>query len=188
MMLLAMRPDQVNPPIDPTTGLIVTHVKSRIDGLIKELEKAKIKIIVPTPAFSELLVRAGDATPALISTIEKSSIFRTEPFDKMAAIEVAMMTRLALENGGKRGGIDCPWQKVKYDRQIIAIAKVHGATAIYSDDGDIHTHGETAQIKVIRVADLPIPQDAAQAVLELDKKVIVADEENQAREITETEA
>lgn len=164
MMLILMRPD-VNVPPDPKTSLPIEHAEARISGLVQELEKQKTKIIVPAPALSELLVRAGDSEQSLINTIQKSPVFRIAPFDTLAAIEVAAMTRQAMDNGDKRGGVDSIWAKIKYDRQIIAIAKVYGATAIYSDDNHIHTHGETAKIEVIRLSDLPVPKDLAQGDL-----------------------
>lgn len=158
MMLLFMRPD-VNAPPDPKTGLPVENAEARISALIEDLEKQKTKIIIPTPALSELLVRAGDDTPSLISIIQKNSVFRIAPFDTLAAIEVSAMTRQAIDNGGKRGGAgDSTWAKVKYDRQIIAIAKVHRATIIYSDDNHIHSHCKDTSINVIRLADIPVPQ------------------------------
>jgi len=156
MMLLTFRPNGKAPP-DPETGLPVTHVESRISALIAQLEKQNVKIILPTPALSELLVDAGASAQSLIFHIRKSPTFFIEPFDIRAAIEVALMTRKAKDAGDKRSGVDAPWAKVKYDRQIIAIAKVNRATAIYSDDEHIHTHGKAAKIEIIRLADLPIP-------------------------------
>ncbi len=67
------------------------------------------------------------------------------------------MTRAARESGDKRGGVDAPWAKINFDRQIVAIAKVAGATEIYSDDRDLRTFAEEQGLKVIGVADLPIP-------------------------------
>ena len=164
MMLLLMRSD-VDVPPDPKTKLPVEHAEARISGLVQELEKQKIKIIVPAPALSELLIHAGDSEKTLITTLQKSSVFNIEPFDTLAAIEAAAMTRQAIKSGDKRGGVDCSWTKLKYDRQIVAIAKVHGATAIYSDDSHIHAHCEKTKIKAIRLADLPIPKDLAQGAL-----------------------
>lgn len=168
MMLLAMLPN-VSPPIDEATGKPVAYAKERIDGLIERLEKEKAKIIVPSPALSEMLVRAGNETESLINTIEKSSVFSIEAFDTLAAIEVAMMTQQAKKNGNKRGDSEGVWAKVKYDRQIVSIAKVHRATAIYSDDGDIHALARTLKIDVIRLIDLPIPSDATQGILDYEK-------------------
>jgi hypothetical protein len=46
---------------------------------------------------------------------------------------------------------------VKFDRQIIAIAKVEGAERIYSNDADIHRFGRAEGLEVIRLQDLASP-------------------------------
>ena len=60
-----------------------------------------------------------------------------------------------------------PWAKVKYDRQIIAIARVAQASAIYSDDKGIQALAKAADIQVIGLADLPLPPETAQGELPL---------------------
>lgn len=164
-----MRPD-VLPPIDETTGKPVNNVKERISALINHLEKEKTKIIIPAPALSELLVRAGDKMHEIVNTIEKSPVFIIEPFDTKAAIEVAIMTRQAKDGGNKKNGLDIRWAEIKYDRQIIAIAKVNRATTIYSDDKHIRSLAEKAKINVIRLVDLPIPEGMLQQEMELVNK------------------
>lgn len=160
--MLFLRPDS-GCPVDSKTKQPVERVKDRIDLLVKELDKAKAKIVVPTPALSEALVRAGAAaSQQIIDNLNKSSIFRIEPFDTRAAIEVAAMTRAAIDGGDKRDGVQSPWQKVKYDRQIVAIAKVVQATAIYSDDDGVHTFADKVGIKAIRICDLPLPPESRQ--------------------------
>ena len=85
-----------------------------------------------------------------------------------AAIEVAAMTRNAIDSGkGKKGGSAATWAKIKYDRQIVAIAKVSNADTIYSDDGDIAGIAAATNIKVIGLADLPLPPESAQHEMEL---------------------
>jgi hypothetical protein len=65
-----------------------------------------------------------------------------------------MSARLA---GNKRGSAtDSEWQKVKFDRQIVAIAKAHEVKTIYSDDPHIKKHGEDCGLEVLQLADLPV--------------------------------
>lgn len=61
----------------------------------------------------------------------------------------------------KKGGADsAPWQKVKFDRQIVAIAKVHGVATIYSDDLDIKKHGRDCGLQVLGSEDLAVKPGA----------------------------
>jgi predicted nucleic acid-binding protein len=160
-LLLMLRPGTLVPP--RPNGLPIDSPKERIDHLVAELEKANAKLIIPTPALSEALVRAGAAaSQQIVDELTKWSVFQIAAFDTRAAIEVAAMTRSALARGRKRGESDATWAKVKYDRQIVAIAKVAGATAIYSDDGDIRSIAAEAQIEVKGLADLPLPPQGAQ--------------------------
>ena len=157
-LMLLLRPGTPIP--NGPNGLPIDRPKERIEFLVQQLDKAGTNIVIPTPALSESLVRAGVAgSQELIEKLQKYRVFRIEPFDLRASIEVASMSRDALLSGNKRGKADpkSTWAKIKFDRQIVAIAKVHAVTAIYSDDGDIRTLGEKARIKVVSVADLPLP-------------------------------
>lgn len=176
-LLLLLRPN-VDAPLDRSTGKPVESVERRLNQLVKTLERAKTKIVIPTPALSELLVRAGTAGPALLQRITKQAVFRIVDFDTRAAVEVAMMTRSAIDSGDKRGGVPAPWTKVKYDRQIVAIAKVVRARAIYSDDEDIEKLGGVANINVISIAALPSPSEDAQGRLQLDPAQVGSDDKD----------
>lgn len=85
--------------IDPDTGQPVTHAKERIDHLVASLEQARRKIVIPTPALSEVLVYAGSATADYLKVLHGSSAFRVVPFDERAAIELAVLTHDALVGG-----------------------------------------------------------------------------------------
>jgi predicted nucleic acid-binding protein len=161
-LLLMLRPG-IPVPNGPN-GLPIDRPKERIEHLVQQLDKAKTKIIIPTPALGEALVRAGAAaTQQIVDHLQRYSVFSIEAFDTRATIEVAAMSREALAGGkGKRGDSSATWAKVKYDRQIVAIAKVNGATTIYSDDHDIGTLGRRAKITVVSLADLPLPPQKAQ--------------------------
>jgi hypothetical protein len=63
------------------------------------------------------------------------------------------MTRELLDGRQrKRGTSSATWTKIKFDRQIVAIAKVCNATVIYSDDEDVAKIAARARIKVIGLA------------------------------------
>ena len=62
----------------------------------------------------------------------------------------------AKDSGDKKEGFR-QWDKVKYDHQIVAIAKVEGVSELISMDEDIHKHGKLWGIKVLNVSDLPLP-------------------------------
>ncbi len=167
-LMPAMRPN-VGYPIDPATKKPIEKAKERLEYLLDGLEKSATKILVPTPALGEILVRAGiRASQDIVETLDKSRVFKIEAFDTLAAIEVAAMTRTALDSGDKKSGIDAPWAKVKYDHQIVAIAKVRGATAIYSDDSDVAKLGQQAGISVIRFSDLELPPEDPQIALSFE--------------------
>ena len=165
ILMLFFRPD-VNVPAGPD-GTQLNSPKLRINHLIQRLEKERTKIIVPTPVLSEILVHAGQAaSQTIIEELNRLAVFRIEAFDARAAIEVAAMTRSALRaTGKKRGKATGQWAKIKYDRQIVAIAKVTRATTIYSDDKDIRSIAAVEGIPVIGLAELPLPDKDRQTDL-----------------------
>ena len=117
------------------------------------------------------MVRPGKAAAMqYLATIKKSAHFRIEDFDERAAIEVALMTKDAIDKGDKKDGSKETWAKVKFDRQIVAIAKVNRVTVIYTDDNNLRKLAASQGVRAIGVGELPIPDAASQAdwVKELD--------------------
>jgi predicted nucleic acid-binding protein len=163
--MLFFRPDVPVPA--RRGGAAIDLPRARIEHLIQQLEKARTKVIVPTPVLSEILVRAGPlASQEIVEKLNRFAVFRIESFDARAAIEVAAMTRNALgATGKKRGNSNAPWAKIKFDRQIVAIAKVARATAIYSDDDDVRAIASVENIPVIGLNELPLPDEARQGDL-----------------------
>lgn len=161
ILMLMLRPD-TPVPADPD-GVPIDRPAERIAALVEQLQKSRTKIVIPTPALSEALVRAGAAaSQEIVERLQKYAVFQIAPFEARAAIEVAAMTRNLRASGKKKENPDATWAKLKYDRQIVAIAKVVGATTIYSDDKDIRTIAADAEIPVIGIADLPLPPGSAQ--------------------------
>lgn len=141
-------------PNDPAIGKPIDRAQDRMAYLVEQLREAEARILIPTPALSEFLTFAS---ADYLTVINESAHFEVAPFDQRAAIEAALALRKAIKAGGKNLGLVGSWQKVKTDRQIVAIAKVNGAETIYSTDRDIHRLAAEAGLKVRHVADLPLP-------------------------------
>lgn len=149
-----------DPPNDPATGRPIEHAAKRIALLLEQLSKDGERIIIPTPVLAEVLVLVGAAGPEYVRLLDKSARFEVAAFDERAAIENAAVLASAIAKGDKRSGLDqTPWQKIKIDRQIIAIAKVRGAKIIYSTDSDIAKLARETGIEVRHLADIPAPDD-----------------------------
>lgn len=153
-LALIINPD-ADPPDDPATGSPLTRVRDRVDLLLSGME-ARDTIIVPAPVLAEILVKAGDGAPDVLNGLQGLAKIRIVPFDERAAVETAIMTREALAIGDKRGGSTESWQKVKYDRQIVAIARVHGASRIYADDRGLVGFAKLLGMDVVSSWDLPL--------------------------------
>jgi hypothetical protein len=73
---------------------------------------------------------------------------RIEGFGQRAAIECAEILRRTGRGSG-------PKAKLKFDHQIVAIAKVVGATIVFSDDGDVKALCLREGIECLGVWELP---------------------------------
>jgi hypothetical protein len=154
---------------DENTPSSVPRAKERVEHLIDRLSKDGEKIIIPTPALSECLVHAGPAGPEYLAIIGRQSCFRVTSFDERAAVEAAVQTYQARQRGQPKGGAPgIAKAKIKFDRQIVAIATVEGATAIYSDDADIIGYAQEVSMEAYRLADLPLPPEDPQTALPFD--------------------
>jgi len=159
VLLLVLDPN-AKAPNDPDTGKPLERAAERIEYLIENLTADKERIIIPTPVLSEVLVHASDALQPYLDTLNGHAAFRIAPFDQKAAIEVALAMSDAIRRGGHRVDTtnpDTTKTKIKFDRQIVAIAKAEGAHAVYSDDADVHSYAAQAGLKAYRTADLDLP-------------------------------
>ena len=137
----------------------IKYAKERIDALIERIAKDEDVIVIPAPVLSEVLVKIPTKVDELLKHIRSSPWFKVEAFDSAAAVELGLRTAKAMAAGDKREGLQADWTKVKFDRQILAIALVAGASEVISDDGDIIAIGERWGLQVSSVEDLPIPAE-----------------------------
>ena len=86
------------------------------------------------------------------------------PFDVRAAVECAQ-----IEDGDSRSGKAISGNeskaKVKFDRQIIAIAKSRGAKAIYTGDKTLGSRARENGLHVVFTWELPLPAEDSQLQL-----------------------
>jgi hypothetical protein len=155
-LMLMVHPDAM-PPTDPVTGAPVSQVRERFEFLEQRIQSSGETILIPAPALAEVLVGLEDDGPAVIERLNGSARFKIAEFDTMAAVELAAMTREAIRAGDKKDGSASPWQKVKIDRQIIAIARSRGAHAIYSDDEGLARFASNVGIQVVQTWSMLLP-------------------------------
>lgn len=129
--------------------------RERLDLLVETLEQKGDKVMVPTPAYAEFLVKADKAKSSYYKKIESSRVFRVEPFSQRAAIECADLLERAFTVKERR---NVTKTRFKFDWMIVAAAKAHRATCVYHLDGDIGRYSMTAGIAAIHVDTLPLPE------------------------------
>jgi rRNA-processing protein FCF1 len=165
-LLLLIEPT-AKPPNDPKTNKPVERARERIEFLLESLSQAKTQVFIPTPVLSELLVGAGNAKNQYLAEIQGSGALTIAPFDVKAAVELSFL----LDGDGKRQKVRLSQHetraKLKFDRQIVAIAKANKVTVIYSDDGTLCTVARANGLRAIYTWDLPLPPQKAQQDLPL---------------------
>jgi predicted nucleic acid-binding protein len=144
-------------------GKPVEQFKERVAHLAGTLDASNEPIGVPAPAMAEVLVRAGGGRAQLVSVLSERWRFQILPFDSRAAIEASELIALVKSNKEKWD----TWAKVKFDIQIVAIAKAEGARVIYADDKDIENLAKRVKIPVMRICDLQLPPVEKESVIEV---------------------
>ena len=153
---------QAKPPLDPLTGNPVDRCQERVTHLLETLQQESTKIVNPTPALGEVLVHAAKGGPEFLRILSSSRHFRIAPFDERAAVEFA--ARQAERIAANQRAPAATRTKAKFDDQIVAIAAVEGATAIYSDDEDIAKLAK-GRFEVVKIGAIPLPPGSAQGKL-----------------------
>lgn len=164
-VLLALLNPAIPLPADPETGQPITRSTERIAYLIQRLEKSSL--LVPTPVLAEILARAKEATQGYIDTLKSQKVISIAAFDQRAAIEAGLLLGDALaavvpDNQDKRA--------MKFDIQILAIAKVNGADQIISTDDKLLRRAERLGITATHLSQLPLPPSPPQLALALPEQ------------------
>jgi len=116
-----------------------------ISKLIEALSSEHAKVIVPTPALAQVLTHSPGKAESWMRTLNTYSCFQVRPFDDKASFE---LTQLLGESASGLRDI------LRFDRQIVAIAKVYGASVLYADDEQVIEFAEACGIRSKRLKDL----------------------------------
>lgn len=156
-------------PIDPATGVVISDAQARIDYLLRILGSSKVRVLIPTPVLSEYLVRGGEDKDKRLDEITTSKVFVVAPFDTRAAVECA-----EIEAGGPRRNRalteDETKAKVKFDRQIIAVALIRRATTIYTGDAKLAATARLNGVHAVMTWELELPPVDPQMELVYEEK------------------
>ena len=98
-----------------------------------------------------------DRIPKLLTELNGSRWFRIESFDATAAVELGSRTAKAIAARDKWEGLQADHTKIKFDRQIMTIAMVNGATEIVSNDANLVALGRRWSFPVRGIHELPLP-------------------------------
>lgn len=146
--------NQTRYPVKDPSGNLVENVAEKIRILLDQLTKKKAKILVPTPVLAEIFAHFGDRTNEILACLSNDYGIQFADFNTLAAIETGMALQ-ADARGKKKSDRREPWQKVKFDRQIVSIAKVNQAEAIYTCDHQVLKWAHASGMKAIPVWELP---------------------------------
>lgn len=139
-------------------------------------------LIIPAPAFAEFLAGERGDDRQWIEELARKPRLRLAAFGLRAAYECAGLDRrpraivLSGKGKGKRDwSRENLWQKIKLDRQILAIALVEGCELLVSDDDGLQEIAKAHGMQALAVSQLPIPPSAAQRKLDLEANVALTE-------------
>lgn len=167
MLSILLNPN-FRPPLDPSTNDPLEFARERANHAVEQLSKKRVKIILPAPACAELLTAIGPDAQQYLNIVGQSRVFEVAAFDNRCASELALLNRDTFRLHDTKSGAE-PYQKIKVDRQIIAICRVYGASELYTDDGNLAKRSRLCGVIPKGIADLPVPEAARQLTLELDR-------------------
>jgi len=152
--------------LDPSAKSPVNRAADRVTKLIHDVASRRDVIVIPTPVLSEVLaVSDHDKIQSILDRLDRVACFRFADFGRRAAVENAMIEKLSKTKLKHAKASLGNRQKLKVDRQIVAIAKVEGVNLIYSDDRDVQQIGMMFDVQVKGLADVDSP--AIQTKLDL---------------------
>lgn len=149
-----------NAPIDPNTGTTVTDASQRVELLFQTLEANREQALLPAPVLAELCICFG--SDFVTNRLAQYSCFHLGEFGLRAAVEAGISLHVDRNTGAYKAlAQEMGRHRLKFDRQIISIGKVHKASTIYSDDEKLKKHAIMQGLNVVSTYELPLPAQAS---------------------------
>ncbi|MDD1509300.1 type II toxin-antitoxin system VapC family toxin [Pseudomonas sp. CNPSo 3701] len=143
--------------VDPATGKNVDRAETRAEALVEQIDVRGGTVLIPTPVLAEYLVGVERSHHQQhLDIVNGVSCFEIVAFDQIAAVECA---RMVDDNELKVLDPDAIKAKLRFDRQIIAIALANNADEIWTHDKGLYKKAQRCGLVVKCLADIePNPQ------------------------------
>lgn len=157
ILIQLMAEGQCDPLTDPKTDQTLDSCDRRALALLEYIESKNGQVLIPAPCLAEILI--GFAKEDHVEVVEHLSSYgciEFAPFEEIAATECAALINPAELKQMKNGDTK---SKLRFDRQIISIAKASGADEIWSHDKNLLAVAEQQGLTVKSLADItPKPE------------------------------
>ena len=137
--------------------------RAKLTALLDELGRTKTRIIIPTPVLAEVFVKRPERMAHLIQVLQRSAQMTIAAFDTAAAAVAAQLLARHWPTKKQRQA-DWSRHRLKFDIQILAIARVANASVIYTNDHQLAVLAQTEAMKSVNFGDLPSPALQQQAL------------------------
>lgn len=157
VLVQIMQDESAKDLADPKTGRVIEDGFRRAEALIERVETLKAVAIIPAPVLAEYLIGLEPKTYQLhLDIINGSASIEVIPFDQSAAIECALLVN---EQEKKMMNAEAQQAKLKFDRQILAIAISSGAKELWTHDKTLYRRCAASCIVPMSLADIdPKPE------------------------------
>lgn len=136
----------------PRTGKLIDNPEGRAEALLDLMTVKADRILIPSPALSEILVRVDQHLHReYLAAINSTACFDLINFDAISAISCAQLVNSA-ELKQLKG--DSDRSKISFDRQIIAMTQAYGGDELWTHDKDMLKKAEAVGIVVKSLADM----------------------------------
>ena len=157
-ILICLLDPSARVPDKPGSGANLPDANTRIYSLLESLAARRETVVIPAPVLAEALARAtDDAIAESLEILDSYSCIRIVPFGRRAGIQLAKIIRDDLGGRPLGSGTIETRAKLKFDRQILAVALVENQSTIYTDDLGLSGLAARFNVRAIPIYQLPVP-------------------------------